>query len=391
MKKSLFLLIIIGMVSRAQASGQTQSALTLIEPSGARTASLGEAASALSDDVTAIAYNPSLLQTMKSGQVSLLYQRGLSNDGYGRLAIGMPGSKFSWGFSLGYYDSGSINVFDGSTARSVDGQKDLTAGFSLSKSFDAVSFGLTGKYISTTLAQTASANAMAVDLGMFTSVTNNIGLGLALQNYGSNLNYSGGSETLPRQVRAGLSFALNPFSLPSHVLTEAVYQDSTQKIEPALGLEMVTGPLAFRVGYRGGMDQDEFTVGTGFFWGTSSLDYSFGFADQLNSTQRISFSNRFGGPPATALIVKKFPEPAVAPAITFQAPRQVYEIKPAGGISPAARVYFVRQGDTLKSIAKAVYGREDMADEILRSNQHLLTKPDDLKPGQRILIPGKAD
>ncbi len=371
------------------AKGQTQSALTLIEPSGARTAALGEASSALADDITAVAYNPALLQTLSSGQVSLLFQRGLSEDGYGRLALGSPRGQMAWGAMVGYYDSGSIEVFDGRFRQTAVGQKDLTAGLSLSRKFSGFSAGFTGKFLSTQLAKKSSARAFAADVGLAAPLSSGIGFGLAVQNVGNKLRYANASENLPRQIRGGLSFSAKPYALPAQLLTEAVYVTETNDLNPAVGLEVLTGPLALRAGYRSGRDLDEVTVGSGFFWGTSSLDYAFGFANQ-SSTHRFSFSSRFGGT-VSSPIVKK-PAEKTAPAVTFVAPtpRPVYELKPAPGVNPAARVYFIRPGDTLKSIARAIYGREDMWDEIFRANQHLLGTPDNVKEGDRILLPGSA-
>lgn len=392
MRKTLTVALIIGLFPGwLAAAGKSQSALTLLEPSGARVASLGEATSSLTDDITATAYNPSLLNSLSSGQMSVLFQRGMADDGYGRLAVGRPSQKLAWGFSFGYYNSGSISVFDGAQQRSVVGERDMVAGLSLAKKYDNISVGVTGKYLTTELAETASAKTFTTDFGLSSPLTSNIGLGLALQNLGGDLKYSGATEELPRMARAGLSIGIKPFSLTGHLLTEGIYRMDLKRFEPALGLEMMTGPLAFRTGFRGGRDQEEFTLGTGFFFGSSSLDYAFGFADQLSSTHRISYSNRFGGAPAASSPIVKKPVEKTNPETAFQmpAPRPVYQITPALGQNPSAKVYFVRQGETLKSIARLVYGREEMWDDIYRANQHLMKNPDDLTPGMKILIPNK--
>jgi phage tail protein X len=172
------------------------------------------------------------------------------------------------------------------------------------------------------------------------------------------------------------------------LLVEGVYHINDREYLPAVGIETLVGPLALRAGYHAGSDLTEFTFGTGFLWGVSSLDYAFGLAQELNSSHRISLSTRFGGSQAQTAIVQKKPE-ANSPLITFQQ-RPVYEIKRAEGENPPARIYFVRPGDTLKSIAKAVYGREQMWDEIYRANQHLLNDPENLTPGQKILLPAQT-
>lgn len=49
--------------------------------------------------------------------------------------------------------------------------------------------------------------------------------------------------------------------------------------------------------------------------------------------------------------------------------------------------YVVRPGDTLRSIARAVYGRESMYRAILRANRDRLASPNDLRPGMQLELP----
>ena len=54
-----------------------------------------------------------------------------------------------------------------------------------------------------------------------------------------------------------------------------------------------------------------------------------------------------------------------------------------------ARTIVVRQGDTLSSIAKEVYGSESQWPRILRANRAQLGDADDIVPGVRLVLPGK--
>jgi LysM repeat protein len=54
------------------------------------------------------------------------------------------------------------------------------------------------------------------------------------------------------------------------------------------------------------------------------------------------------------------------------------------------RTIVVRRGDTLSSIAKEVYGSESEWPRILRANRAQLSDPDDIVPGVRLVLPGKA-
>lgn len=372
------------------AASRSQSALTLIEPTGARIASLGEAGASLTDDITALQYNPALLSSLSTRQISLLFQRGLIDDRYGHLSVGQQGTQWGLGLSVGYYDSGTLDVFDGQKTQTVVGERDIVSGLTLSHRFSNFSLGVTGKHFSSRLAETRTVQTFTSDLGLWAPMAANITGGLAIQNLGGSLENHLGSDPLPRQARAGISCKFQSFSLPALFLSEGIYRFDQKRFDPGLGIEVSAGPLAFRTGYHGGSDVQEFTFGTGFFWGTSSLDYAFGLASQLNSTHRISFTNRFGRSEASSPIVKKREE-IPAQALQLKTPvRSVFEITPAGGVSPSARVYFVRPGDTLKSIAMTVYGREEMWEDIYRANQHLLSNPDNFQIGQRILLPART-
>ena len=55
------------------------------------------------------------------------------------------------------------------------------------------------------------------------------------------------------------------------------------------------------------------------------------------------------------------------------------------------RVYTVQRGDTLKTIAKRQYGRADMWTVIRTANAHLLSDPNNLEVGQKLILPARVD
>ena len=64
-------------------------------------------------------------------------------------------------------------------------------------------------------------------------------------------------------------------------------------------------------------------------------------------------------------------------------------VSPVAG-SPAdvsPRVYVVQQGDSLVSIAERVYGDVNMTGPLFAANQSQLQRPDDLRPGQTLVLP----
>jgi nucleoid-associated protein YgaU len=52
-----------------------------------------------------------------------------------------------------------------------------------------------------------------------------------------------------------------------------------------------------------------------------------------------------------------------------------------------AQYHVVQKGDTLSKIAEEYYGDKMLYPQIFEANQDILTDPDKIKPGQRLLIP----
>ncbi len=74
--------------------------------------------------------------------------------------------------------------------------------------------------------------------------------------------------------------------------------------------------------------------------------------------------------------------PAAAP------PAQVQPSAPAAPTPPPSpRTYVVRDGDTLSGIARRMLGKSSLHNLIYEANRNLLKSPDDLRPGQTLVIP----
>ncbi len=410
---SLLAILLMSGASSVQAAGAS-GGLTLIEAAGARAASLGEAYSAVSDDISAASYNPSSLHTLKSGQASFLYQKGLAEDAYGQFLIGSPMKRGSVGLSVGYYNAGTLELYDGTTSREVNAQRDLAVGMTYANSVGPVAIGVTGKYLSSQLIESAKATAFAGDFGLSMPVSSRVRIGGAVQNIGTQLKFVSEGDDLPRIARGGmaLSFLSNRSAT---LMMDAVYHMNEQEFRPAAGLEVAFGLLSIRAGYKGGRDNSELSIGTGIMLGKSSLDYSFGMMDGLDSRHRVSLSMRFSGVSAPAPFVRVDPAPK-ATVVAAKAVKEkkkekkvvakVFEVKKEDNVEQAgvarhslasldkkpavrraSKVYVVKAGDTLAKIAAKQYGTKTQASRIFAANKHLMEDPNDLTVGQKIVLP----
>ncbi|WP_323768266.1 LysM peptidoglycan-binding domain-containing protein [Antarctobacter sp.] len=55
--------------------------------------------------------------------------------------------------------------------------------------------------------------------------------------------------------------------------------------------------------------------------------------------------------------------------------------------TPGSGVYVVQPGDSLVSIAERIYGDVNMTGPLFAANQSVLRRPDDLRPGQSLILP----
>jgi phage tail protein X len=277
----------------AQGNAISGGSTLLLSPS-ARAAGLGESFSAEKNDITGMVYNPAVFSSLSTAQASLIFQRGIADDTYSQIMIGAPTPKGGFGVSFGYYNGGSIDLYDGSTTRTVNAKKDLALSGGYAHSFGKSSIGFIGKYFSSELAETAKASAFAADFGAQFPFTSRIQVGAALQNMGTALKFKDRSNSLPRTVRLGGSFLLSESKAAPTLMLETAYLLNEKELKPSIGLETHVGPLSLRAGYRAGAALEGLSFGTGFILGNTSLDYAVGLVDQLNTRHRVSLSVRFG-------------------------------------------------------------------------------------------------
>ncbi len=272
----------------------TTTELPLLETPNARPSALGEAFSAMSNDISGLTYNPGSLATLENSHASFMYQQGIAEDSFGQLMLGAPSKNGGLGLSIGYYNAGDITLFDGTTEKTVNAKTDLTATLGLARNVGDMSIGIAGKYISSQLIEANKATAMAIDAGLQMALSSSVRFGAAVQNIGSKLKYVEESYELPQIARAGMAFSLFQKSYPTTLAVEAPYYINDSELRMGLGIETIAGPLAFRAGYRMGDSSAEMTFGAGFMLGSVNLDYAYGLVQDFEASHRVSVGMRFG-------------------------------------------------------------------------------------------------
>jgi hypothetical protein len=279
---------------QAQEKAGVAGGLTLLQEPTARALALAGTVGVSKDDISAFAHNPASLATLQSNHASILFHRGLTDDTLSQLNAGLPLKNAALGFGVGYYDGGDFHWSDGITSKEVTAQTDLllTAGYA--RRWGLTDLGITLKVLQSELIETAKATAYAMDLGAAADINPRLRWSASLENLGTELTYKDDGDKLPAQFEAGASSLLIPEKYPTTVLIGLPYSLTEKRLDAALGVETLRGPLAFRLGYKTGIDLGGLNMGVGFALGNISLDYAFGLIDDLNSIHEVSLSLRFG-------------------------------------------------------------------------------------------------
>lgn len=275
-------------------------------PVGARAAAMGGAYSAISEEASAVYWNPAgLVQIPK---LSAVFMRAQYLE-----EISYQYAAYAHRLSYDSVIAGSVMLTDiGSiTETDISGNKlgsfaprDQVFTLSYSKAILEfsdkdidVSVGVSAKYIKSSIVH--SAKAYAADLGIMTYNFTDIPYRLAVTatNMGGGLTYDTESNPLPLTFRLGA--AVNPFR---NMLTSLdVVLPKQNKPNVLLGAELATTPNELtRLCIRAGLDMQKMRDGIGgisagvgatlhFF----SLDYAFVPMGELGSTHRISLTFDF--------------------------------------------------------------------------------------------------
>ena len=274
-------------------ASELSSGLTLLRTYSARAAALGGAFTAVRDDVGVIAFNPAGLVTLKSGQASLAYERGVAEDTFSQVQAGFPLGRTALGVSVGMFDGGEIEYFDENfRLKTVTAQRDLVASLALARGWGGFSAGVSAKYLSSELVEQISARAFTADVGVGAAVGPRVQLGASLLNAVGSLRYIERARPLPRTLRGGAAIRL-PFRLSTTLLLDGLYLLNERETRQAAGLEVDLGPIYLRGGYRTGSEFEDISLGSGLAFGRASLDYSFGMVQELESRHQVTFSYRF--------------------------------------------------------------------------------------------------
>src|SRR5437762_897418 len=99
-------------VASAGSSGGTSGGEALSIPVGARAIAMGEAYTAMADDVSSLYWNPAGIAILNQSEASFMYSQWLKDLTYNNASVAVPLENGGIGASLSYLSYGNIDGFD---------------------------------------------------------------------------------------------------------------------------------------------------------------------------------------------------------------------------------------------------------------------------------------
>jgi len=266
---------------------------------GTRAVGMGEAFCALSDDVSAMHWNPAGLGFIINPELETMHTFWLGDISHEYLGYVQPLSWGTLGISASYLYmesmekirrgvvEGKFNAYDiyGGLAYGLPISESLSLGFNL--------MALQSKIDRDT------AYGFSSDVGIkFSTLNRAFSFGISGQNLGITMR----GEKLPVNIKAGLAFKIR---FPKERVDFSITLDGNKPLDGdynfSIGIEhILLETFAVRVGYKYDLEENGLDslaglrVGAGLHWKGLITDYAWAPYGSLGTTHRVSLGYRFG-------------------------------------------------------------------------------------------------
>ena len=326
-KIAILFLLFISTVSFAQKDHAGTSVANFLKIGvGGKAVAMGDAFSAISDDPTALFWNPAGIGFQKGNAVNFSNTQWIFNSGLNYLGVVLPFDDLgTLGISVNMFSSGDMEettiAQPHGTGRVFDASN-ISIGLSYARQLaDRFSAGITLKYIQEDLSLESS-SAIAVDIGSIFTINSdyNLRLGVVVSNLGTNMKLGGldlatnvttekeklveaelktYSWPLPLVFRIGL--ASDIINTPTHRFTLAAEVNDARDyaIRESVGVEYAFNSMIFlRGGYKFNYDEESYSAGIGVNYSIESIgaiviDYAFVSMNNLGNINRFSVGLSF--------------------------------------------------------------------------------------------------
>ena len=277
----------------AQDGGSTASYLQL--GAGARAIGLGSAFTGVSDDGSALFWNPAGLSLIKQNIVSGMYSFLQYDRNHDYLSIAHPFNSRYGTLALNILHYGVANIegrdlFGEKTENFSDNEIAIDLGYGVFISHDKISIGFSFRYLYQSLYNN-NAHGIAFNMGTLVKILPFFKFGISANNIGGYLKWntdSGEKENIPLSLRGGI--AICPENIPLLVSADVEKRQNIDKIFAYAGIEYwLLKPICLRIGYN----QKGFLFGGSIKYDFLQIDYVYSTESELDAVNRIGINLSF--------------------------------------------------------------------------------------------------
>ena len=282
---------------------------------GVRQLGMAEVATGLSDDAAAMHYNPGGLATIRKIELNAMYHQNIIDTRNEALNLTFPlkkgllfHNKASIGIGVLAYQGGDIEVILGTETKDgfevesqevLKAESDYQVGLCYSEEIAKFSgntyAGVMVKWIQSKLVEKYTARAFGVDMGLLHKV-GGFGLGIAIQNIGTEMKFIKVADSLPLTIRVGGSYERKMGKIVKMVIGVDGIKLQKDDMRYNLGGECWIGDiLGIRAGYKIN-DDNKVSIGASIRYKWVQLDYGHKLMDVFNNTHQAAITLRMGSP-----------------------------------------------------------------------------------------------
>jgi tetratricopeptide (TPR) repeat protein len=276
---------------------------------------MGEVATGLSDDASAMHYNPAGIATLRNIEFNAMYHQNIIDTRNEAINFTYPlkrgifsGKKAGLGIGVLAYQGGDIEVIlgtengDGFTEESTEvlkAESDYQIGLCYSEEITQYSgntyAGVMVKWIQSTLVEEYKASALGIDMGVLHKVKG-FGLGVALQNIGTEVKFIEVGDSLPFTIRLGGSYERKIGKIVKVVGGVDGIKVKKEDMKWNLGGECwIADMLGIRAGYKIN-SEDKVSIGASIRYKWVQLDYGYKLTDIFDNTHQMAITLRMSSP-----------------------------------------------------------------------------------------------
>ena len=257
-----------------------------------RAIGMGEAHTALTDNVNALYWNPAGIAGLKGSQLAFMHNFHFLDMRHHYLGIASPvGNGGSVGLAVNYRASGTIMVMDENALPTSEFSAwDLAVGLYYAREVSKLISVGGGLKTIIEKNEEEGGSAFAVDAGVILKPPQTgVSFGITVQNLGTNLKLVQESYPLPLTLRLGAAGTIPEVGL---VLAADLSVPNDDQASLSVGAEYEIAPLfAIRAGYKSGSDLGVLSglrAGFGFIFQKIGVDYAYAPYGELGNSHRVS-------------------------------------------------------------------------------------------------------